>query len=389
MATLTKRNQHNITRYGIPITTTKPKENKMTTIYDLSIDQTVDLIRAVGDKRTVLVEGHMGTGKTSILKVLADKFPNHMPMYFDATTKDLGDLFVPNLLGDAAKQSDCVTFTPNEEFGIHLGKPVVLMIDEFGKANPMVKQGLTRVLLERMIGSRTLPEGSIVFATTNLGAENVGDMLVAHQRNRLTIVKMRKPDVREWLAWAFNNSIDHVLMGWVKDNPAVLNTFDECKAEDNPYIFHPADPSRVSFVTPRSLESASDLMRCREGIDDTTLTGALMGTIGKRAALDMMSYLRLADHIPPLEEIKTRPATAKIPESPSAVCMVVFRTLVNIDAEWVENWMTYLERLDPEAQAMFANGVRAKGYNKQAVVMRSKAFKDWAIKNKHLYTADV
>jgi len=130
-------------------------------------------------------------------------------------------------------------------------------------------------------------------------------------------------------------------------------------------------------------------MQCSEGIDDTTLTSALMGTIGKRAALDMMSYLRLADQIPPLEEIKTRPATAKIPESPSAVCMVVFRTLVNIDAEWVENWMTYLERLDPEAQAMFANGVRAKGYNKQAVVMRSKAFKDWAIKNKHLYTADV
>lgn len=355
-------------------------------MYDLSIEQTAQLISAVGAKRTVLVEGHMGTGKTSLLKILAKQYPDHVPVYFDCTTKDLGDIMIPNLKD--AEDKDYVTFTPNEEFGLQHGKPLIVNFDEFGKANPMVKQGLTRVLLERMVGSRALPEGSIVFATTNLGAENVGDMMVAHQRNRIVHVTMRKPDVREWLEWGFNNEIDHVLMSWVKDNPQVFHTFNECKADDNPYIFHPSDPSRMSFVTPRSLEAGSDIMKQRELIDDDTLTGALMGTIGKRAALDMMAYIKLADQLPSLEDVKKNPATAVVPDSPAAVCMVVFRTLTNIDEKWMDNWMTYLNRLDPEAQGMFANGARAKGYGRQSIVMRNKKFQDWVMKNKHLYTAD-
>jgi len=38
---------------------------------------------------------------------------------------------------------------------------------------------------------------------------------------------------------------------------------------------------------------------------------------------------------------------------------------------------------------MFANGVRSEKYSKQAMVMGSQVFRDWALKNNHLYTADV
>lgn len=356
-------------------------------MYELNIPQTVNLISHLGAKRTVLVEGHMGTGKTTIGKLLAEQFPNHTFAYFDATTKDLGDLFVPNIMGEATKQTDCVTFSPNEEFGIHTGKPVILMIDEIGKANPMVKQGLARVMLEHEIGSRKLPEGSMVFATTNLGAENVGDMFAAHQLNRITRVKLRKPDLEEWLQWGFNNEVDHIVMSWVKDNPSVFQTFEDCRPEDNPYIFHPRE-TRAAFVTPRSLEAASDVLKLRDVLDDDTLTAALMGTIGQRAALDMMAYVKLADQLPSLESVKKNPDNALVPASPAAVCMVVFRTLANIETKWMDNWMTYLDRLDSEAQAMFANGARSKGYNKQSVVMRNKKFQTWARDNAHLYTAD-
>lgn len=357
-------------------------------MYELSIEQTADLIATIGGKRTVLVEGHMGTGKSSLLKLLAARYPDHTPVYFDCTTKDLGDLMVPNIVGDAAAARDYVTFSPNEEFGLQHGKPVILMFDEFGKANPMVKQGVARVLLERVIGTRPLPEGSIVFGTTNLGAEHVGDQLVAHQRNRLMIVRMRKPDALEWIGWGFNNGVDPILLAWVKDNPGVFQTFEEVQPEDNPYIYHPRDPGRLAFVTPRSLEAASDVLKVRHLMDDETTTSALIGTIGARAAMDMMAYVKLASQMPSLEEIKVRPAQAVVPNSPAAVCMVVFRTLVNIAEDWVDNWMTYLERLDAEAQAMFANGVCAKGYAKQSVVMTNKKFQDWVIKNRHLYSAD-
>lgn len=359
----------------------------MNDMLQINLEQAAKLITAIGAKRSVLVEGHMGTGKTSLLKMLGEQFPEHQQVYFDCTTKDLGDLSVPNIVGDAAKGRDYVTFSPNEEFGVHTGRPVILMFDEIGKANPMVQQGLTRVLLERTVGSRPLPEGSLVFATTNLGAENVGDMLAAHQRNRLTMVKLRKPDANEWIGWAMNNNVNPVIMSWVKDFPQVFQSFTETTPRDNPYIFHPAE-QRDGFVTPRSLEAASDILKTRELMDDTTLTSALAGTIGSRAALDMTAYIQLADQLPSLESIKRKPQSATVPTSAAAVCMVVFRTLANIESSWVDEWMQYLARLDTEAQALFANGARSKDFKKQAVVMRSKSFQEWARNHAYLYTAD-
>ena len=90
-----------------------------------------------------------------------------------------------------------------------------------------------------------------------------------------------------------------------------------------------------------------------------------------------------------LESIKNDPKTAIVPTSVAAVCMVVYRTLSLLEKDWVKPWMEYMQRLDTEAQAMFANGVRSEKYSKQAMVMGSQVFRDWALKNSHLYTADV
>ena len=111
--------------------------SKASDMYALNIDQVATAIRTGGNKRTVLVQGHMGTGKSSLLKMLADDLPTHTPCYFDCTTKDLGDITIPNI----AKMDDgagYVTYLTNEELGAHLDEPIILDIDEYGKANPAV-----------------------------------------------------------------------------------------------------------------------------------------------------------------------------------------------------------------------------------------------------------
>jgi len=285
--------------------------------YALNLDQAESLILAVGDNRTVLLQGHMGTGKSSLLTTLAAARPDHVPCYFDCTTKDLGDITIPNI----AKLDDgtgYVTYLTNEELGAHNDKPIILMIDEFGKANPAVKNALLRIILERKIGSYELPEGSIVFATTNLGAEGVGDMLLPHQRDRVATVKIRKPDHLEWIEWGINNDVHPSVLGFVKDFPAVLQTFEDVKdPTENPYIYHP-QLQRTAFTTPRSLHMASDLLHARGSIDDHTLTSLLMGTIGEQGAMDMMAFVKLADQLPSLDSIKNDPKNAKVPDSASA-----------------------------------------------------------------------
>ena len=187
-----------------------------TQIYALGLDQIAKAIIAGGNKRTILVQGHMGTGKSSLLKMLGNSLTNHTMCYFDCTTKDLGDITIPQL--QTIDEQGFVRFVPNEELGLHLSKPIILMIDEYGKANPAVKNAMLRIMLEGKAGSHELHKDSVRFATTNLGAEGVGDLLPPHARNRITVVTSRKPTNMEWIEWGINNGIDHTLLGWCKDN---------------------------------------------------------------------------------------------------------------------------------------------------------------------------
>tara|TARA_R110000803_G_scaffold2117_7_gene7047 strand:+ start:37 stop:1128 length:1092 start_codon:yes stop_codon:yes gene_type:complete len=360
--------------------------NTAQAMYALNLDQIATAIKVGGHKRTVLVQGHMGTGKSTLLKMLAEELPTHTACYFDCTTKDLGDISIPKL--NTLDGEDYVAYATNEELGVHLDKPIILMVDEYGKANPSVKNAMLRLMLERKMGSRELHPDSLIFATTNLGAEGVGDLLPPHARNRMTVVTSRKPTNMEWVAWGINNGIDHSLLGWCKDNPQLFQSFDEVKdPEANPYIYHPKQ-QRAAFVTPRSLEAASDWLKERHAYDDQTLTSVLMGTVGDRGAMDLMAFVRLADQLPSLESIKNDPANAIVPSSASAVCMVVYRALATLEANWIDAWMTYMDRLDKEAQGLFANGVRAPKYGKQALVMTNKLFTAWALNHSYLFAAD-
>lgn len=360
--------------------------NQAVQMYALGLDQIEQAILLGGNKRTILVQGHMGTGKSSLLRSLAKALPNHTACYFDCTTKDLGDISIPQL--QTIDDHGYVKFVPNEELGLHLKKPIILMIDEYGKANPAVKNAMLRLMLEGKIGSDELHPDSLKFATTNLGAEGVGDILPPHARNRITVVTSRKPSNMEWIEWGVNNGVDHTLLGACKDFPQWFQSFEDIKDPDeNQYIFHPK-ASRTAFVTPRSLEAASDWLKQREKLDDQTVTSLLMGTIGERAAMDLMAYVKLSDQLPSLDSIKKDPMNAKVPESDSAVCMVVYRALSVIEREWIPAWMDYLGRLDKEAQGLFVNGVRNPKYSKQSMLMTHEKFRAWALNNNYMFAAD-
>ena len=357
-------------------------------IYARSINETTAIIKAVGSLRTVLVQGHMGSGKSSILKMLAKELPTHTPVYFDCTTKDLGDITIPKL--NVLEGEDYVTYAVNEELGMHLKGPIIMMIDEYGKSNPAVKTALARPMYERSLGSYTLHPDSIVFATTNLGAEGVGDLIPAHGRNRICVIKMRKSNNMEFIEWGISNEILPEVLGWSKDNPQAFASFEDVKDPDeNQYIYHPSAP-RASFVTPRSLEAASDILKSGRAaeLDEASITACLMGTIGDTAAMDLMAFVKLADQLPSLESIKQDPHNAKVPTSAAGVCMVVYRTLASIERDWVTAWMEYMVRLNTEAQGMFANGVRAPKYSKQSMVMTNRKFSEWALANNYMFAAD-
>ena len=112
----------------------------------LSLNDTANLILAVGDTTTVLAQGEMGIGKSSILSILKSKLADtHHFCYGDMTTKDVGDFLVPKIR--SLNGTEVCSFIPNEEFGFHFDKPIVLMLDEIGKASKAVMNACLRLML--------------------------------------------------------------------------------------------------------------------------------------------------------------------------------------------------------------------------------------------------
>jgi hypothetical protein len=352
----------------------------------MSMHEIVSSIELMGHLITLLVQGEMGIGKSALRHLLAarPKFKHHTFIYLDGTTKaDSGDLFMIKY-GEDGKTFLTV---PHEELGLHLEGPVVILIDEIGKMPRSAQLAVLRLAYEREQAGYKLHPDSVVFGTTNLAAEGLGDIMPPHMRDRFTVVEMRKPDNLEFIEYGIERQFAPLLLSWCKQTPQLFHAADMYEnGDENKYIAHPLSAtSDEAKVTPRSLERASNWINIRHEMTRHMLTSLLYGTIGPQATLDLAAYIELADQIPTREAIMTDPLGAIVPTDSSGVCMIVYRTLATIERSWVSAWMTYLNRLPREAHGLFGNGVREPSYSRLDIVAQNKDYQQWALNNNYLF----
>jgi len=348
----------------------------------VALNEFAQAISVVGKKVTVIGQGEPGIGKSAMLKQIKAQNPEYETAYIDCTLLDLGDFALPYTV--EANGMRVTKFAPNARFKMHGDKPVIIMLDEIGKAMKAVKNVLLTLMLEHRIGDDYLPEGSIVFGTTNLLSDGVGDMLEAHARNRVALVTVRKPDHDEWIEWAINNNVAPEIIAWVKQFPHALASYTDPSQKENPYIFNPTRAGMGAVVTPRSLEKASDIAKQRDTLGDALTISLLTGTIGESAARDMQAFFTVVDKLPTWDAILASPTTAKMPTDAVARCILVFSAIARIEKDTLSKWMQYVQRMDKEWQALFATSVM-KSPNKQAFCVMNKEFKEWALTNQWLF----
>lgn len=348
----------------------------------LSMKQLAKLVMANGANKTYIIEGPMGSGKSSILWDLKKQYGDRYNyVMVDCTQLDVGDIQIP----DVDKVMGVMRMIPNIMIVGDGTKPMMVCFDEFGKAPRPVQNTLLPVVLEHRAGSTHMPDGSIVFATTNLGAEGVGDLLQPHARNRVSFVEMRYPTVEEWINdFAIDAGVHPAVLAWADENHQIFQSFKDVQnPSDNPYIFHPKD-SRRSFVTPRSLYLASlelrEDVRSMVGDHDATMA-AIAGNIGARAAFDMLAFIQLSDKMASWDSITNTPERALIPEnSPAAMCLTMYSAVARVDKATLPAVMVYIRRLPQEIQCMFATQLmRIKSKSGWAALNRD--FTDWVRNN--------
>jgi len=341
----------------------------------LSAQQVLNLIAAIGDKRTVIVEGENGIGKTALFHALRKlpKFADHIAVKpVDCTQLSDGSVWMPDL----DRENGVSRELPNERFGVsannQLGvnnsKPIIVMLDEIAKAPQFIKNVLAPIVYERRVGNLDMPEGSVVFCATNLSVEGLGDSIQAHLRNRLVFVKMRKPTADEWVKWATDNQINPMIIAFVSNEPRVMQSFMDYEkggmfegkdlSKDNGFIFNPKS-MQLAYATPRSLVAASDILNTGLGVlDDDTLEAALVGTVGATTAQALSSFIRFGRDICEYSRVIKSPDTAPLSDNPTAQLIQVFQFVTRVaDRTEAEAIVKYVWRMRAEMQSIFCNTV--------------------------------
>lgn len=349
----------------------------------ITLKQAAQLIKTNPETR-FLLQGEPGIGKSSLLEAIASDL-GYEYAYIDVPNMDLGDIAMPVI----DHETKTTRYYPNARFKVHEGKPVLIMLDEFTKGADPVKNML-HPMLEKAnprLGDLPLPKDkdnkqTIVFLTGNLTTDGVGDSLKAHSRNRIVPVTISKPTAEEWIEWGINRGIEPEVLAWVNQYPHALASYTDAAQADNPYIYNPRKTMNA-FVSPRSLETASNIVRTRKENDADTVIAALTGAVGEAAARDMQAYIEFADQLPTWEAMIKEPKSTRVPSSPGACAIVVFGAISRITKDTITPFMEYLERFDAEWQAVFAINI-AKTPSKQSIAFSCKAFAEWVAKNQDL-----
>jgi len=352
--------------------------SKITTYPTMNINEVKEAIKTLGVTNTIMIMSEPGCGKTSILRDLEKELGDAYDyIYIDGPNKEIMDIAatIPN------HQTKSLEYYVSSVFKLDNGKPKVIMIDEALKVPKLLQPIYTRMYLERTVGDEPLPEGSIVFATSNNMSDGVGDVLPAHTANRLTIVQMEKPEPKLWLSWAGERGISPVIRAAVQMFPRMLKSYRDAEQQDNPYIFQPSKP-QVSFVSPRSLEKSDPIIK--SSLSTEVKLALLAGTLGEAGARDMMTFVSLDKSVTQFEDIIADPETVTMPKDIAPLLLMIFQALDKVEnQDQLNKYQKFINRVEnEEVQAVWFVMLLCSPKARMARV--NPEISKWALENHHI-----
>lgn len=343
----------------------------------VSIDEAKTAIKTVGHLITPIIVSEPGVGKSSILKMLETEMDNNEYdfIYVDCPVKDMMDVAasIPN------HNSKTLEYYVSDLFKLGNGKKKVIMLDEFMKAPKLLQIIFTRLILERTVGDKPLPDGSIVFATSNNASDGVGDSMLAHVGNRVTVLKMSKPTAEQWNVWASANNVARPIRAWAAMNPRAFYSYTDGGQDDNPYIFKPSGTAQ-QFVSPRSLAKASPIVSSKDELGEHLMMAMLAGTIGEAAAKSMAAFIALEGKLISFKDVIKSPTTVHVPEDVSAQVMMMFEAVDCVETQDdLSKYMQFTNRIkSSEVQSIFFT-MMMRG--KPRVARYNNEIRQWASDN--------
>jgi hypothetical protein len=332
------------------------------------------IIAATGDHTTTILVGEPGIGKSSLRNDILAKlgWGQDQCVYIDAPLLDFPDFYMPSVVDGKTKKAFA------DEWHLDSDKPQLYMIDEIGKVQGVAKPMVTRFLLERTVSSMPIPKGSVVFSTSNLSTDGVGDTFPAHMNNRVSTLEVRKPSHSEVVQFGTTYGMNGTLIYFIGENPEVCQSYRDLDAEQlatNKYIFNPKTNTK-QFCSNRSFWFASNTLDKMEAgfLNKEQAMAHICGAIGAPATAELWATVELADSLPTRKSIYSDPNNARIPDSLASQLLLSTRLASGLADDNADATTKYMTRLEAEIQAVTG---RLIFKSKPTVAMRSKGMRDW------------
>jgi hypothetical protein len=241
--------------------------------------------KAIQTRRPVFLWGPPGIGKSDIVKQIGQDAGRDVIDVRLALWEPTDIKGIPYY--DASKGT--MVWAPPGELPMDPESTAIIFLDELNSAPPAVQAAAYQLILNRRVGTYSLPKGvDIVAAGNREGDRGVTYRMPAPLANRFIHLEA-KVDFDDFQEWAVMNNVHPEVVGYVGF------------AKQDLYDFDPKSPSKA-FATPRSWVFVSDLL-WEDDTDIDTLHNLIAGAVGDGLAVKFMAHRKIAGRLPKAEDI--------------------------------------------------------------------------------------
>lgn len=209
----------------------------------------------------------------------------------------------------------------------------LLFLDEFPSAALSTQAAAYKLVLDRQVGKYNLHKNVAIVCAGNKDTDGaiVNRMSTAMQ-SRLVHLEL-DVDVKTWLAWASENSIDYRVVSYIESRPEHLHQFDP-------------NHNDKTFSCPRTWEFTSKLIKGKE--TSPRMLNMLIGTVSAGIAHEFNAHLSYCSDLPTIAQITANPNTIAIPDDPSLLYATSHMVAAYLEEKNADKLMEYIKRLPLE-----------------------------------------